>query len=72
MDLTNGAGQQSACSPCKWGVKKITQILSNGTSLKILELLGEKGMSASDIAEKLNLPLTTVKYNLDSLLNPIS
>jgi DNA-binding transcriptional ArsR family regulator len=47
--------------------RKITQILSNGTSLKILELLGEKGMSATDIAEKLNLPLTTVKYNLDSL-----
>jgi DNA-binding transcriptional ArsR family regulator len=48
--------------------RKITQILSNGTSLKILELLGEKGMSATDIAEKLNLPLTTVKYNLDSLV----
>jgi DNA-binding transcriptional ArsR family regulator len=48
--------------------RKITQILSNGTSLKILELLGEKGMSATDIAEKLNLPLTTVKYNLDSLI----
>lgn len=48
--------------------RKITQIISNGTSLKILELLGEKGMSATDIAEKLNLPLTTVKYNLDSLV----
>lgn len=48
--------------------RKITQILSNGTSLKILELLGEKSMSATDIAEKLNLPLTTVKYNLDSLV----
>ncbi len=48
--------------------RRITQILSNGTSLKILELLGEKSMSATDIAEKLNLPLTTVKYNLDSLV----
>lgn len=48
--------------------RKITQTLSNETSLKILELLGEKGMSATDIAEKLNLPLTTVKYNLDSLI----
>ena len=48
--------------------RKITQILSNGTSLKILELLGEKSMSATNIADKLNLPLTTVKYNLDSLV----
>lgn len=48
--------------------RRITQILSNGTSLKILELLGEKSMSATDIAEQLNLPLTTVKYNLDSLV----
>ncbi len=36
--------------------RKITQILSNETSLKILELLGEKSMSASNIAEELNLP----------------
>jgi DNA-binding transcriptional ArsR family regulator len=48
--------------------RKITQILSNGTSLKILELLGDKSLSATDIAERLNLPLTTVKYNLDSLV----
>ena len=34
--------------------RKITQILSNETSIKILELL--------------ELPLTTVKYNLDSLI----
>lgn len=48
--------------------RKLTQILSNGTSVKILELLGEKSMSATDIAEQLDLPLTTVKYNLDSLI----
>jgi len=48
--------------------RKITQILSNETSMKILELLGEKSMSATNIAEKLNLPLTTVKYNIDSLV----
>ncbi len=47
--------------------RKITQILSNETSLKILELLGKKSMSATNIAEELNIPLTTVKYNLDSL-----
>jgi DNA-binding transcriptional ArsR family regulator len=48
--------------------RKITQILSNETSLKILELLGKKSMSATSIAEELELPLTTVKYNLDSLI----
>lgn len=48
--------------------RKITQILSNETSLKILELLGKKSMSATNIAEELELPLTTVKYNLDSLI----
>ncbi len=53
--------------PVNGDSRKITQILSNETSLKILELLGKKGMSATDIAEELNLPLTTVKYNLDSL-----
>ncbi len=53
--------------PVNGDSRKITQILSNETSLKILELLGKKGMSATDIAAELNLPLTTVKYNLDSL-----
>ena len=46
--------------------RKITQVLSNETSLKILELLGKESMSATSIAEELKLPLTTVKYNLDS------
>ena len=54
--------------PVNGDSRKITQILSNETSLKILELLGKKGMSATNIAEELNLPLTTVKYNLDSLV----
>lgn len=54
--------------PVNGDSRKITQILSNETSLKILELLGKKSMSATNIAEELKLPLTTVKYNLDSLV----
>ncbi|WP_292377718.1 ArsR/SmtB family transcription factor [Methanosarcina sp. UBA289] len=54
--------------PVNGDSRKITQILSNETSLKILELLGKKSMSATNIAEELELPLTTVKYNLDSLI----
>jgi len=61
-------GNRVLVLPVNGESRKITQILSNETSLKILELLGEKSMSTTDIAEKLNLPLTTVKYNLDSLV----
>ncbi|WMW21869.1 helix-turn-helix domain-containing protein [Methanolobus mangrovi] len=48
--------------------KKITQILSNEKAMKMLEILADKPMSASDVAEKLDIPLTTVKYNLDGLI----
>jgi DNA-binding transcriptional ArsR family regulator len=48
--------------------KKITQTLSNDTSLKILELLAQKSLSATEIADELEIALTTVKYNLDSLI----
>jgi DNA-binding transcriptional ArsR family regulator len=60
-------GDRVLVLPVNGDSRKITQILSNETSLKILEVLGKKGMSATNIAEELNLPLTTVKYNLDSL-----
>ena len=36
-------------------------------SLKILQLLETKDMSAGELAEKLGLGLSTLKYNLDSL-----
>lgn len=49
--------------------KKITQILSNEKAMKMLEILADKPMSASDVAEKLDIPLTTVKYNLDGLID---
>ena len=48
--------------------KKITQTLSNDSARQVLELLADKSMSASDIAEELDIPLTTVKYNLDALI----
>ncbi len=48
--------------------KKITQALSNDSARQVLELLTDKPMSASEIAEELNIPLTTVKYNLDALI----
>lgn len=48
--------------------KKITQILSNDKAMKVLEILTDKPMSATDVAEKLEMPLTTVKYNIDALV----
>ena len=48
--------------------KKITQTLSNDTALKVLELLAQQPMSATAISEELDLALTTIKYNLDSLI----
>lgn len=49
--------------------KKITQVLSNEKAMKMLDILADDPMSASDVAEKLQLPLTTVKYNLDGLVD---
>jgi predicted transcriptional regulator len=48
--------------------KKITQALSNDSARQVLELLIDKAMSASEIACELDAPLTTVKYNLNALI----
>ncbi|TAH61232.1 MAG: ArsR family transcriptional regulator, partial [Methanosarcina mazei] len=48
--------------------RKISRILSNEISIRILKLLDRKSMSASDIADELGVRLNTLKYNLDSLL----
>lgn len=47
--------------------KKITQVISNDMARKILELLADAPLSASDIAERLSTPLTTIVYNLENL-----
>jgi len=47
--------------------KKISQIISNDTARNILEALASKPLSASEIAEKLRIPLSTVQYNLEKL-----
>lgn len=54
--------------PLGEGSKKITQVLSNEKAMKMLDILADKPMSASDVAETLEIPLTTVKYNLDGLI----
>jgi predicted transcriptional regulator len=49
--------------------KKITQVITNDTARHIMELLAEHSMSASDIAKQLDVPLTTIKYNLENLVD---
>lgn len=69
---TEDADQKSSDNivvlPLNEDSKKITQTLSNEKSLKILDLLSEEPMSATDISKKLGLSITTIKYNIDSLL----
>jgi len=47
--------------------KKISQIISNDTARNILEAIASEPLSASLIAEKLRIPLSTVQYNLEKL-----
>jgi DNA-binding transcriptional ArsR family regulator len=49
--------------------KKITQVITNDTARQIMGLLAEHSMSASDIAKHLDVPLTTIKYNLENLVD---
>jgi DNA-binding transcriptional ArsR family regulator len=48
--------------------KQLAQVISNRTSRKILDLLAEKSHTETDIAKKLNLPLSTVHYNMQALV----
>ena len=49
-------------------LKKVAKALSNETAVAVLQKLVEKSMSATELAESLKLPLTTVKYSIDTLL----
>ena len=48
---------------------KIAEALSNPTCKKILNLLAEQDLSATDISDKIKLPLNTIGYNLDKLMD---
>ncbi|MDP3882425.1 MAG: helix-turn-helix domain-containing protein [Nanoarchaeota archaeon] len=47
---------------------KLAEALSNKTCKKILGLLVEKDMNASEISSALKLPLNTIGYNLEKLI----
>lgn len=46
----------------------VAEALSNKTCVKILSLLAEQELTASDVASKLGIPLNTTGYNLDKLV----
>ncbi len=47
--------------------KKLAEVISNKTSRKILNYLSEKEASESEIAKDLNIPVSTVHYNIKQL-----
>ena len=49
-------------------VGNLGEILGNKTSRKILDLLSEKDLSESDISRILDIPFSTVSYNIGKLL----
>jgi DNA-binding transcriptional ArsR family regulator len=48
--------------------KKLGEVIANPTSRKIANLLAEKEASETDISKELNIPLNTVEYNLNRLV----
>jgi DNA-binding transcriptional ArsR family regulator len=48
--------------------KQLAQIISNDTCRKILDYLAEKEATESELSEKLNIPVSTVHYNLQHLI----
>ena len=49
-------------------IKKISNVISNESCRKILDYLSNKEATESEIAEKLNIPISTVHYNLQQLM----
>ncbi len=47
--------------------KKLAQVMSNPTCMKILEHLAGKESTETQIAKELNIPLSTVHYNIQQL-----
>ncbi len=56
-------------SPGESRAQKIAKAISSGTANDILHLLGDGQKSATDITGSLDLPMSTVKYHLDNLLD---
>lgn len=49
-------------------IKKISNVISNESCRKILDYLSGKEATESELAEKLGIPISTVHYNLQQLV----
>ena len=49
-------------------IKKISNVISNESCRKILDYLANKESTESELASKLNIPISTVHYNLQQLM----
>ena len=49
--------------------KQLGQVISSETARKILDVLAEKKHSETELAEKLQIPLSTVHYNIKALVH---
>ena len=49
-------------------IKKVSNVISNESCRKILDYLSTKEATESELAEKLQLPISTVHYNLQQLM----
>jgi DNA-binding transcriptional ArsR family regulator len=48
--------------------KQLAKVLGNDTALKMLNKLAEKRCSASELSKQLDIPISTIQYNLDLLI----
>ena len=49
-------------------IKKISNVISNESCRKILDYLADKEATESELSAKLNIPISTVHYNLQQLM----
>jgi predicted ArsR family transcriptional regulator len=49
-------------------IKKVSNVISNESCRKILDYLSEKDATESELAGKLDIPISTVHYNLQQLI----
>ena len=49
-------------------IKKVSNVISNESCRKILDYLSDKEATESELAEKLQIPISTVHYNLQQLM----
>jgi DNA-binding transcriptional ArsR family regulator len=49
--------------------KKLAQVISNETSIKILDYLANKDATETELAKELSIPISTVHYNMKVLVD---